>query len=256
MAETKKVGIQVQSVARAVEILRCFLHEPELGISEIAAEMQLNKSTVFGLVNTLTHFGFLEQVDSNKKYRLGAALFELGSLVVSRIDIQAEAKSLCAPLVEKYPATLHMAVHSEGEILYISKLNSENSIINTSNVGRRAPMHCTGVGKAILAYLPESYIDRYLRFPLKRLTARTITEREHLMAELDEVRRTGIAVDAEEVEPGLNCIAAPVLRQNGIPELAISLSFPYGRLRDVDAEAVKRDLLACTRVLSAKLGYR
>ena len=90
--EKKKTGVQVQSVARAAEILKCFLYTPEMGISEIAAEMDLNKSTVFGLVNTLTRYGYLEQVESNKKYRLGITLFEMGNLVLSRIDVRNEAK--------------------------------------------------------------------------------------------------------------------------------------------------------------------
>ena len=96
--EHKKGGVQVQSVARAAEILQCFQRTPEMGISEIAGEMNLNKSTVFGLVNTLTRYGYLEQVPGNRKYRLGITLFEMGNLVLSRIDIRNEAKALCAPL--------------------------------------------------------------------------------------------------------------------------------------------------------------
>lgn len=117
-------------------------------------------------------------------------------------------------------------------------------------------MHCTGVGKAILAHLPESYVDQYLTFPLKKLTEKTIITKRELIRELDEIRRTGIAMDREEIEDGLSCIAAPVLRQDGEPELAISLSFPYGRIKDVDIEEVKRELLARTKKLSARLGYR
>ena len=133
--EKRNSGVQVQSVARAAEILNCFLQTPELGISEIAAEMGLNKSTVFGLVNTLATYGYLEQVASTKKYRLGITLFEMGNLVLSRIDIRNEAKSLCASLAEKYPATVHIATHSEGEVIYIDKLDAGTSLISASNVG-------------------------------------------------------------------------------------------------------------------------
>lgn len=252
----RKGGVQVQSVARAAEILKCFLHTPEMGISEIALEMGLNKSTVFGLVNTLTQYGYLEQVESNKKYRLGIVLFEMGNLALSRIDIRNEAKELCMPLAAKYPAAVHVATHSEGEVIYIDKLDSGTSLISASSVGKRAPMHCTGVGKAMLAHLPESYVDQYLTFPMKKLTEKTITTRQRLMEELEEVRETGIAMDREEIENGLSCIAASVLQQDGQPALAISLSFPYGRIGDVDVEEVKRELLACTKMLSARLGYR
>ena len=254
--EKKKTGVQVQSVARAAEILKCFLYTPEMGISEIAAEMDLNKSTVFGLVNTLTRYGYLEQVESNKKYRLGITLFEMGNLVLSRIDVRNEAKELCMPLAEKYPAPVHIATHSEGEVIYIDKLDAGTSLISASNVGKRAPMHCTGVGKAMLAYLPESYVDQYLTFPLKKLTPNTITTKQELIRELSEIRSTGIAMDKEEIEDGLCCIAAPVLQKDGEPELAISLSFPYGRIKDVDVAEVKRELLLRTKELSARLGYR
>lgn len=160
------------------------------------------------------------------------------------------------PLAGKYPATVHIATHIEGEVIYIDKLDAGTSLISASNVGKRAPMHCTGVGKAMLAYLPETYVDHYLKFPLEKLTEKTITTRQDLLRELSEVRSTGIAMDREEIEEGLSCVAAPVLQKDGEPELAISLSFPYGRIKNVDIEDVKRELLACTRELSARLGYR
>ena len=242
MMEHKKGGVQVQSVARAAEILQCFQRTPEMGISEIAGEMNLNKSTVFGLVNTLTRYGYLEQVPGNRKYRLGITLFEMGNLVLSRIDIRNEAKALCAPLAQKYPATVHIATHSEGEVIYVDKMDSGTSLISSSNVGKRAPMHCTG--------------DQYLLFPLKRLTEKTITPRQQLLEELEKVRQSGIAMDEEEIEPGLSCIAAPILQLNGEPVLAISLSFPYGRIREINIAEARRELLTHTKELSARLGYR
>lgn len=249
-------GIQIQSVARTLEILKCFVDAPELGISELSAELGLHKSTVFGLVNTLVSYGYLEQVESTKKYRLGMALFEMGNLVLNRIDVRSEAKERCAPLANKYPATVHIATHDQGEVIYVDKLDCNHSLITASNVGKRAPMHCTGVGKAMLAYLPEDYIDCYLHFPLEKRTPNTIETRDQLLAELKEIRKTGIAMDREEIEDGLTCIAAPILQRDGLPELAISMSFPYGRIKNVDEEQVKSELLACTRELSARIGFR
>lgn len=255
--EQKRRGVQVQSVARAAEIIRCFLREPELGISEIATEMDLNKSTVFGLVNTLASYGYLEQVESSKKYRLGITLFELGNLVLSRIDVRSEAKEICASLAMKYPAAVHIATHSEGEVIYIEKMDRSNMLIGASSVGRRAPMYCTGVGKAMLAFLPEEYLQqRVFNRTLQRMTEHTITKKSDLRKELEKIRQTGVAVDREEIELGLTCIAAPILNHNGVAEYAVSLSFPYGKINDVDQEKVKSDLLACTQKLSARLGYR
>ena len=254
--EQRKTGVQVQSVARAAEIIRCFRHAPELGISEIAAEMGLNKSTVFGLVNTLTQYGYLEQVESSKKYRLGITLFELGNLVLSRIDIRTEARETCMPLTGKFPGIIHIATHSEGEVIYIDKLNQGNSLITASNIGMRAPMHCTGVGKAMLAFLPEEYRTAHIwNKPLKKFTHHTIIRKDALRRELEKVREQGWAMDREEIEPGLSCIAVPVVNSTGTAEIAISISFPYGRIENVDIEEVKGELLACSKQLSARLGY-
>lgn len=251
----EKTGIQVQSVARAAQIINCFRTEKELGISEIAAEMDMNKSTVFGLVNTLVRYGYLEQTE-NKKYRLGIALFELGNLVLSRIDIREETKKVCAFLVQKYPATLHIATHSAGEVVYLDKLEKGDSLISASNIGRRAPMYCTGVGKAMLANLPECYLKAYVfKGTLKKLTPNTISTKKELLKELESVRTEGYAMDREEIEQGLTCIAAPILQRDGEPVLAVSLSFPYGRINGISQEDAVEDLLLCTRQLSGRLGF-
>ena len=118
-------------------------------------------------------------------------------------------------------------------------------------------MHCTGVGKAMLAYLPEEYLaQRIFNRHLQRMTEHTITRKSDLRKELENIRQTGIAVDREEIELGLTCIAAPILNHNGVAEYAIRLSFPYGKIGEVDQEEVKRDLLVCTQTLSTRLGYR
>lgn len=133
-------------------------NDTELGISEIAERMDLSKSTTYGLVNTLTAFGYLEQTE-NKKYRLGLKLFELGNLVQSRMDVRMEARPYCQLLADKYRTTVHLATHSEGEIIYIDKVDNNSSVVVYSQIGKRAPMYCTGVGKAILAFLPEEYME-------------------------------------------------------------------------------------------------
>ena len=234
MKERKRTGLLVQSVARAAQIINCFRTARELGISEIAAEMDLNKSTVFGLVNTLVRYGYLEQTE-NKKYRLGITLFELGNLVLARIDIREETKKACAFLVQKYPATIHIATHSAGEVIYLDKIERGDSLISASNIGRRAPMYCTG--------------------PLKKFTPNTISSKRELMKELERVHAAGYAMDREEIEQGLTCIAAPILQHDGEPVLAVSLSFPYGRIESVNQEDAVADILMCTKQLSARLGY-
>jgi DNA-binding IclR family transcriptional regulator len=141
-------------------------------------------------------------------------------------------------------------------VIYIDKIDKGDSLISISNVGKRVPMHCCGVGKAMLAFLPEDYLEKYIfSAPLKKLTPNTITDRETLLRELKEVRTARIAYDREEIEKGLCCIASPVLQRDGLPRIAISLSFPYGRIRDIDERAARDEVLDCATRLSARLGY-
>lgn len=254
--ERKKSGIQVQSVARALEIMNCLKETPKMGISELSAAMNLNKSTVFGLVNTLVSYGYLEQIESNKKYKLGIKLFEMGNTVLSRIDVRSETKLVCSPLVTKYNATVHIATYNDGEVVYIDKMDNGSSLITASNVGKRLPMYCCGVGKAMMAYLPKEYLDNYVfGRPMKKFTPNTITDPAALLNELSETRKTGIAMDREEIEPGLSCIASPVLQHDGLPRVAVSLSFPYGRIANINEEEAKLELADCTRRLSERIGY-
>lgn len=257
MAEALKIeGVTVQSVARALEIIACFADNAELGISEISERMCLSKSTIYGLVNTLAAFGYLEQSEQNKKYRLGLKLFEMGNLVQSRMDIRREARPWCQLLADKYRTTVHLAMYSEGEIIYIDKVDNASSVVVYSQIGKRAPMYCTGVGKAIAAYLPQEYLERYIfSKPLKKMTERTITSREELLAEFQGIREKGYAVDKEEIEPGLHCIAAPIFNHRGHPQMAISASFSFGRFWDIDWNEATRDVLYYAKQISERLGF-
>lgn len=255
MEAKEKKGVIVQSVARALTMVSCFANDAELGISEIAERMDLSKSTTYGLINTLTVFGYLEQTE-NKKYRLGLKLFELGNLVQSRMDIRMEAKPYCQLLADKYRTTVHLATFSEGEIIYIDKVDNNSSVVVYSQIGKRAPMYCTGVGKAILAFLPEEYVEKYVASTsLLPVTEHTITTREKLLEELSEIRERGYAVDNEEIEPGLHCIAAPIFNHKRQPRMAISLSFPYGRIWDLDWEQAVHDVRYYARQISERVGY-
>ncbi len=254
--EHKRSGIQVQSVARALSIIKCFQTASELGITEISEMLHLNKSTVFGLVNTLSGYGYLEQVRGSRKYRLGLALFELGHLVLSRMDICGEAKEACIPLAAKYQATVHIATHTEGEVVYLDKIDRGNSLVTISNVGKRLPMYCCGVGKAMLAFLSEEYLEKYIfNKPLKKITPNTVTQKDVLLKQLAQVKKSRIAFDREEIEEGLCCIASPILQRDGFPEIAISLSFPYGKIKKIDRKEAEEAVLACAAKLSARLGY-
>ena len=249
-------GVIIQSVARAMGILEHFSKRREMGISEISQCMELSKSTVYGLVNTLTTYGYLEQNLETKKYRLGMKLFELGSVVEKHLDVRNEARPFCEEISKQYGQTVHLATHYEGEVVYIDKFDMPDFLITYSQVGKRAPMSCTGVGKAMLAYLPWEYSQKHVietGFALK--TPKSIKNEEELKLELETIRNRGYAIDDEEIEIGLRCVAAPVFNHKGEPVAAISLSGMANKMTEEVVEQMSRDVMECAANISSHLGY-
>ena len=249
-----KEGVIIQSVAKAAAILDIFLKKSDIGISEISDLMGMSKSTAFGLVNTLVAAGFLEQDTSTKKYRLGLKLFELGSAFESRMDIRTEARPFCEELTKKYNQTVHLAAHSEGDVIYIDKFDIPDFLIVYSQVGRRAPMNCTGVGKAMLAFLPDEYIKKYVVNSLAAKTRNSCDTPEKLYADLELIRKRGYAVDNEEIQPGLRCVAAPVFSKGGKVAAAVSLSAMANAMPYEDIEKIAADVMLCAGNISRLLG--
>jgi len=250
-------GVTVQSVAKAADILECFVSKSELGISDISKLMGMSKSTIYGIVNTLVETGMLEQDSESRKYRLGLKLFELGHIVEKRMDIRAEAKPFCMALSEKYSQTVHLATHSEGDVVYIDKFDVPDFLIVYSQIGRRAPMTCTGVGKAMLAYLGQDYIEKYiLPKTFAKKTANSIDTAEKLFADLEEIKKRGYALDNEEIEQGLKCVAAPIFNKNSEPVAAVSLSGTAAKMDSIPVPTLAADVLKCAGEISARLGYK
>lgn len=249
-------GVIIQSVARALDILDHFNKKKEMGISEISQCMELSKSTVYGLVNTLAAYGYLEQNLETKKYSLGMKLFELGCVVEKRLDLRNEARPFCEKISKQYGQTVHLATHYEGEVVYIDKFDMPDFLITYSQVGKRAPMSCTGVGKAMLAYLPWEYSKKYVvekGFCIK--TPKSIKSEEELKSELEVITKKGYSIDDEEIEIGLRCVAAPVFNHKGEPVAAISLSGMANKMTEEVVEEMSSDVMKCAADISLHLGY-
>lgn len=255
MEKYSRKAPQIQSLVRASEILEAFTGFKELGLAEISRQLDLNKSTTFGLVNTLASLGYLEQMQPSKKYRLGLRLLELGNLVQRRLDVREEARRNMVVFSKKYNALVHLAIYSNGYAVYIDKVEADAPITMYSQIGRRAPMYCTAVGKAMLAFLPEEYVQEVVDRGMEPYTANTIVDRETLRNELDQVRKTYIAVDRQELEEGLTCIGTPIFDRMGKVCAAMSISFPYGKIKGVNLENLKDDLRSNGREISERIGF-
>ncbi len=253
----KGQGVIIQSVDRALQIVDLFDGpEASLGITEISERMCLGKSTVYGLVNTLMKAGYLEQDQENKKYRLGIRLFELGSIVQSRIDVREIARPYLEELSRKFAMTVHMGIYQDWEMVYIDKVDGLNTRIIFSQIGKRAPMYCTGIGKAVLANMSPADIEFILkRQPPEAFTEHTLTSVQDIMGELEKIKKRGYAVDNEEVELGLRCVAVPIFDYRKQPAAAISISSAAAYLTDEKIEEAVGDLQKTALNISKKIGY-
>lgn len=252
-----KARTRLSSVANALRLVKAFSdEESEIGISDLARRLGLAKSTVHRLASTLLEEGVLEQNAGDEKYRLGLALFELGALVRRRMDFTAAARPFLRMLMEKTGETAHLAILDHGSVLYMITHESQQAIRVSSNVGTRAPAHSTAVGKALLAFQPEEWIDRVVASGLPPSTPNTITDAKALRRELAAVRARGYAVDDEESEVGLRSMAAPIRADSGNVVAAISVAGPAHRMARKTLLHWSRALVRAADAASQRLGWQ
>jgi len=251
-------GTQVKSVAKALMILNVLAeHQREMSLGDIAKEMQMAKSTAYGLLATLRDFGYIDQSPLDGKYRLGIRLFEVGNIVANNWDVRQVAGPFIQTLVDGVGETVHLVVLDKGEVLYIDKRESTKSLRIVSQVGTRLPTHCTGVGKVFLANLPIDEVRRIIATKgLSRYTKNTITDLSRLEEELNLVRRQGYAMDNEEIMESLRCVAVPLRDHTGKVCAAISVSGPVSRFDAEQLESIVNLIVHIGQEISKNLGYR
>ena len=248
---------RLSSVTTAMHLLKAFSEqEVEIGISDLAKRLRVAKSTVHRLAVTLVSEGMLEQNPESGKYRLGIALFRLGALVRHRMDVSIEARHLLRELREKANETVHLAVLDDAEIMYVYNLESTQAIRMRSDIGVRKPAYCTAEGQAMLAFQPAEVIERVIRAGLPPRTPQTITDPAALKKALEAVRQRGCAIEDEESEIGMRCIAAPIRDDSGEVIAAIGLAGPVSRLSKKALAAFIPHVIETAAAISARLGFR
>ncbi|MED5052140.1 IclR family transcriptional regulator [Anoxybacillus rupiensis] len=247
----------VKSVSRALDIIDIVCSEKDgLGVTEIAKQMDINKSSVYRILSTLVQYGYIEQDEETSRYKLGYKFLELSSKLLESIDLRKEAKPYLKELEKETNEVIHLVVYDQGEVIYIEKLEGTETLRMHSKVGRRAPMHCTAVGKAILAHLPADVVRDILeRKGLPRHTDQTITDQNAFLQELAQVKQKGYALDLEENEYGIRCIAVPIFAHGGKVVAAVSLSGPTIRMTDERIKQLQGRMQQIGKQISARLGY-
>ena len=244
---------KIQSVDRALTILDIISDaEDGLTLAQIAQKVELPKSTVHGLVSTLRDHRYLKQADDDGRYQMGMKLFEMGTKAARSWDIRDAAKPTMRWLSKEFGETVHLGCEDNGEVLYLDKIAADSLITIVSEIGTRLPMHCSGIGKALLAHKSESEIKRYISNKgLIPLTGRTITNKDAFLAELEKVREQGFAIDDGEIMEGLRCVGAPIFDADGIVRYAISVS---GQVKDIYGKRLEK-LIIETKRAAKEISY-
>jgi IclR family transcriptional regulator, KDG regulon repressor len=248
---------RLSSVTTALRLLKAFSEkDDEIGISTLSKRLGIAKSTVHRLAVTLVSEGMLEQDPESGKYRLGIALFGLGALVRRRMNVSTQARPYLFALREKTNETVHLAILDGSEIMYVYNLESSQAIRMRSDLGVRKPAYCTAEGQAILAFQPAETVERIIREGLLPRTPQTITDPARLMRTLDTIRQRGCAIEDEESEIGMRCIAAPIRNDAGDVVAAVAVAGPASRLsKKTIADFIPHVIESADRI-SARLGAR
>ncbi len=256
-----KSDYAIQTVTNALRLLEAFLDEDEIGVAELARRLGLHKNNVFRLLATLEQVGFIEQCPSTERYRLGLACHMLGQAFSRARPLLERARLVLERLQHDTGETVHLAVRDGLELVHVAGLAPEREIAVAVRSGRRAPLHCTALGKVLLGCSPERIWREFdegmaRRGKLPRRTERSIENPIKFFEHLRTVAGHGYAVDLGEFEVGLGCAAAPVHGRDGDLVAAISVSAPLFR---VGEEALAGDLrlrtVAAADELSRALGH-
>lgn len=248
-------GSNLRSVTRALRSLELIGEAGELGVSELGRRLGVHKATASRLAATLAEHGFVDRDPVTERYRLGFALVALAGSAMVNLDLVRTARPVLEELAERTRETVNLGAWSGDAVVYLDQVTGARSIVSVSWVGRRTSLHDTSNGKVLLAYGQNADVDRVLAGPLERRTPNTIVDADELREHLVVVRERGWAQTLEELEEGLNAVAAPVRDADGTVVAALSVSGPAFRMRSVDLPRVARLAVDAGSAVSQRLGY-
>lgn len=220
----------LSTVEKAIEVLQeVVASHQSVGVTEIARRLKINPSTVYRILSTYRVYGFVEQDDANR-YRASIGLIRLLGPLMARFDPRRLARPVMERLVEKTKESVNLMVPDRDRGVYVDSVQGSQTIRMVVEIGKSEFLHCSAVGKAILAYFSDEERERIITGGLVQFTPKTITDPEILRAHLKLVRNKGYAVDDEEGEEGTRCVGAPIRGSDGRVVAGISVSGPAFRL--------------------------
>lgn len=248
-------GSTVQSVDRALQVLSLLAQHGDLGVTAIATELDVHKSTACRILATLERHNLVEQRGDRGRYRLGVGVLQLAGAATTRLDLVQRGRPVIQWLAEHTGETVNTAVLSDGEALYVDQVTARGAIGPRNWVGQRVPLHASSNGKVLLAHLPRAGLEELLERPRQAFTARTIIDAGELRAEIDGARARGFAVAVDELEPGVTAIAAPVADADGTIFASVSVSGPTFRLPEKRLAELAKEVVEAGWQISRSLGW-
>jgi DNA-binding IclR family transcriptional regulator len=245
----------VQSVDRAVAILEILAREGEAGVTEVARELGVHKSTASRLLAALDRRELVAQDTARGRFRLGVGIVRLAGAASASIELVQESRPVCRALAQEVGETANLAILSGRDALYLDQVAGPAALSPHNWAGKRIPLHATSDGKVLLAHLPEAELAGHLTPPLRRLTEHTLTDPAELTTGLAEVREKGYATAVDELEPGLTAVAAPVRDAEGRVIASVSASGPSFRITADRIPAVAALVQKAAAEISRRLGW-
>lgn len=249
---------QNRAASRALDILKLISENDEsLTITKISQALDIPKSTTYELLYTLLEKRFLEMDNEKlKTFRLGLETFKIGSAFLNKADIYHESRSWLEKLMQACGETVFLAVQDSGELVYINKVEGNSLVRTTAILGSRKPMHCTGLGKALLAAYPcESVKNIVGEGALLTITKHTIKNYDDLMLDLEQIRKRGYSIDAMESQLDVSCVAVPVYDGESRPIAAISIASLSSRMNEDRITYLSNLVVDAALNISRRLGF-
>jgi IclR family acetate operon transcriptional repressor len=249
---------QVQSLSRALKLLNALsYHAQGLSLSEVASEVGLPNSTAHRLLTTLQNERYVRFDTERSVWLIGVQAFRVGTAFSRSRDMVTIARPYMRRLMEQSGETVNLAIPDRGEIIYIAQVETQKMMRAIAGPGGRAPMHCSGVGKALLAFSDGECTDKLIGgMELRRETANTLTTAAELRRELEQIKTRGFAVDNEENAIGLRCVAAVIYDEHGSALAALSVSGPTARISDQRIPLLGTAVAGIAAEITAELGGR
>ncbi len=245
----------MQSVDRAITVLEILAQHGEAGVTEIATELGVHKSTAFRLVGALERRGLVEQPGLRGKYQLGFGIVRLAGAMAAGLDLTQQSRRICEDLAADLGETVNIAIPSGEMVINIDQVRGASAVVSQNWIGRQNPLHSTSSGKVLLAFMRKSEQRRVLRGYLEEVTPSTITDPDLLRAELDEILERGFATAVEELEGGLNAVAAPVRGLTGEVVAAVSAAGPSYRMEEDKLITIGETVQKAAEEISTRMGY-